>query len=150
MAIKVRPITPEEQEILDHWQRADNVMGYRRALPNVQDYVKEAYGAGYAETHPQAEALKQAIYAIFDVKSKRTAQKRYEKVMALRKQYVQETPAAVVIFDTLQQRWPTLVNDIESEIIPRTPDQDGRSLSSLRLRCCVCQSNPHEGAWPSW
>ena len=31
-----------------------------------------------------------------------------------------------------------------------SPGQDRRSLSSLRLRCCVCQSNPHEGAWPSW
>jgi len=90
------------------------------ALQTVQDYVKEAYGAGYAETHPEAEALKQAIYAIFDVKSKRTAQKRYEKVMALRKQYVQETSAAVVIFDFLERHWPTLVNGIESDLIPRT------------------------------
>lgn len=31
MAIRVRTITPEEQEILDHWQRADNLVGYRRA-----------------------------------------------------------------------------------------------------------------------
>ena len=31
MAIKVRTITPEEQETLDHWQRADNAVGYRRA-----------------------------------------------------------------------------------------------------------------------
>jgi hypothetical protein len=32
------------------------------ALQNVQDYCQEVYGAGYAETHPEAEALKQAIY----------------------------------------------------------------------------------------
>lgn len=31
MAIRVRTITAEEQEILDHWQRVDNVVGYRRA-----------------------------------------------------------------------------------------------------------------------
>lgn len=31
MAIRVRTITPEEQEILDRWQRADNIVGYRRA-----------------------------------------------------------------------------------------------------------------------
>jgi hypothetical protein len=30
MTIQVRPITPEESAILDHWQRADNVVGYRR------------------------------------------------------------------------------------------------------------------------
>jgi len=31
MAIRVRTITPEEQEVLDQWQCADNVVGYRRA-----------------------------------------------------------------------------------------------------------------------
>jgi len=31
MTIKIRSITPEESQILDHWQRADNVVGYRRA-----------------------------------------------------------------------------------------------------------------------
>lgn len=31
MAIQVRTITPEESETLDHWQRADSVVGYRRA-----------------------------------------------------------------------------------------------------------------------
>ena len=31
MAIKVRPITPEESEIMDQWQRSDNIVRYRRA-----------------------------------------------------------------------------------------------------------------------
>jgi transposase len=31
MAIKVRFITPQEAEALDSWQRADDVVGYRRA-----------------------------------------------------------------------------------------------------------------------
>lgn len=31
MTIKIRPITPEESETLAHWERADNVVGYRRA-----------------------------------------------------------------------------------------------------------------------
>lgn len=31
MALYVRPITEEESETLEHWQRADNVVGYRRA-----------------------------------------------------------------------------------------------------------------------
>jgi transposase len=31
MAIKVRPITPEESEILDQWQRSDDIVRYRRA-----------------------------------------------------------------------------------------------------------------------
>ena len=89
-------------------------------LQNVQEQVKEVYGPDYAETHPEAEVLKQEIYHIFDAKTKRTAQKRYEEVMALRKRYVQETPAAVVIFDFLERHWPTLVNGIESDLIPTT------------------------------
>lgn len=64
--------------------------------------------------------LKQEIYHIFDSRTKRTAQKRYDKVMALRKRYVQETPAAVTIFGFLERHWPTLVNGIESDLIPRT------------------------------
>lgn len=31
MTIRVRPITGEESDVLDHWQRADNVVGYRRS-----------------------------------------------------------------------------------------------------------------------
>jgi transposase len=30
MAIKIRPITPEESEILDRWQRSDDIVRYRR------------------------------------------------------------------------------------------------------------------------
>jgi hypothetical protein len=40
--------------------------------------------------------------------------------MALREHYVQETPAAVVMFEFLERHWPTLVNGIESDLIPRT------------------------------
>jgi len=90
------------------------------ALQNVQNDVKEVYGAAYAATHPEAEALKQQIYHIFKARSKRTAQKRYEEVMALRERYIQETPAAVVIFAFLEQHWPTLINGIESCLIPAT------------------------------
>lgn len=31
MTLYVRKITPEESAVLDKWQRADNVVGYRRA-----------------------------------------------------------------------------------------------------------------------
>jgi len=33
---------------------------------------------------------------------------------------VAETPAVAVLFDFLERHWPTLVNGIESELIPRT------------------------------
>jgi len=90
------------------------------ALQNVQDHFKKVYGAGYAETHPQAERLKRDIYHVFDAKTKRTAQRRYDQVMAQRKAYVQATPAATEIFDFLERHWPTLLNGIESNLIPTT------------------------------
>jgi transposase len=31
MTIHARPITSEEAAVLNHWQRADNVVGYRRS-----------------------------------------------------------------------------------------------------------------------
>ena len=93
------------------------------ALQNAQNHVKEVYGPDYADTHPEAQPLKQAIYHIFDAQTKRTAQQRYEAVMACRTQYVNDTPAAAAIFDFLEHHWPTLVTTkgrIESECIPTT------------------------------
>ena len=90
------------------------------ALQNVQEHFKEVYGLNYAETHPEAEVLKQEIYYIFDARTKRTAQKRYHEVMAMRERYVQDTPDAATIFDFLERHWPTLVNGIESKLVPRT------------------------------
>lgn len=90
------------------------------ALQNVQDHIKEVYGGGYAATYPEAEVLKQAIYDIFDTHTKRTAQERYEAVMACRAQYIEDTPAATRIFDFLERHWPTLLNGIDSEYTPTT------------------------------
>jgi transposase-like protein len=90
------------------------------ALQNVQEHFQEVYGPNYAETHPEAEALKQEIYHIFDARTKRTAQKRYHEVMALRERYVQDAPDAVTIFDFLERHWSVLVNGIESKLVPRT------------------------------
>ena len=90
------------------------------ALQNLQEYFKEVYGDAYAETHPQAVALKQEMYAIFEAQTKRTAQKRYAEVMAQREAHVSATPEAAVLFDFLERHWPQLVNGIESDLIPRT------------------------------
>jgi transposase-like protein len=90
------------------------------ALQDVHQHFKDVYGANYMETQPETATLKGQIYHIFAAKTKRTAQKRYEKVLAQRQQYVQGTAGAVAIFDFLEHHWPTLVNGIESTIIPRT------------------------------
>jgi len=90
------------------------------ALQNVHKHLREVYGSDYAETHPEAVILKEKIDRIFAAKTKRTAQKRYQEVLAMRKQYVAADPQAQVIFAFLQHHWPTLLNGIESQIIPTT------------------------------
>jgi hypothetical protein len=60
------------------------------------------------------------VYRIFDAQTKRIAEKRYAEVLAWREAYVTATPAARTIFDFLERHWPTLVNAIESDLIPRT------------------------------
>jgi transposase-like protein len=90
------------------------------ALQNAQNHIKEVYGAGYADTHPEAGLLKQAIYDIFNTQSKSTAQKRYEAVMSCRAQFVEDTPGAVAIFDFLERHWSTLVNGIGDDRISTT------------------------------
>jgi transposase-like protein len=82
--------------------------------------LKHIYSTTYPETHPEVVKLKEKMDAMFQVKTRRTAQKRYMVVMALREEYVALQPEVVSIFDTLERHWPALVNGIESTIIPRT------------------------------
>jgi transposase len=90
------------------------------ALQWAHRQLKDTYGADYAKTRPDVVQLKERIDAIFQAKTRRTAEKRYHKVMAMRKQYVTQTPAVDSVFGSLERHWPTLANGIESTIIPRT------------------------------
>jgi len=90
------------------------------ALQDIGRTCRKLYGPDYAQTRPEVEALRQAIALIFQAKTKRTAQKRYDRVMALREQFVQDKAEAAAIFDFLERHWPYLVNAIESELIPKT------------------------------
>jgi len=90
------------------------------ALKDVSVSCRDIYGKHYAETDPEVEELRQAIQHIFAAKTKRTAEKRYVEVMARREAFVGEKPQAAAIFDFLEQHWPTLVNGIESQLIPKT------------------------------
>jgi hypothetical protein len=82
--------------------------------------LKEVYGPRYAETHPEAVDLKEKMDAMFQVKTRRTAEKRYAAVRVLQEAYVAQQPEVLCIFETLERHWPTLVNGIESTLIPRT------------------------------
>ena len=64
--------------------------------------------------------MRQDIAQIFQAKTKRTAQKRYDQVLAQREQFVWDKPEAAAIFDFLERHWPRLVNAIESDLIPKT------------------------------
>ena len=90
------------------------------ALQDLNDHLKEAYGHNYARTHPHVAALKKEMDDIFDARTKRTARRRYEKVLAQRSRFVAETPEAEDAFAFLERHWPRLVNAIESRHIPKT------------------------------
>ena len=90
------------------------------ALQDAHKHIKEAYGMHYADTHPQVDTLWEEIVHIFDARTKRTAQRRYEQVLAQRETFVAQTPEAEAAFEFLERHWPKLVNAIESRLIPTT------------------------------
>jgi transposase-like protein len=90
------------------------------ALQEVHKRFKEMYGSDYVERHPKVNALKEEIDGIFAARTKRTAQRRYERVLAQRATFANHTPDVAGIFDFLERHWPYLVNAIESRHIPTT------------------------------
>jgi hypothetical protein len=90
------------------------------ALQHISTTCRQLYGREYARTHPEVEALRQAMVYIFQAKTKRTASKRYDQVLARREQFVRAKAEAAALFDFLQRHWPQLVNAIESKLIPKT------------------------------
>jgi hypothetical protein len=90
------------------------------ALQWAQRLVKDVYGNNYAETHPEAVTLKEQIYKIFKAKSKKTVNKRYREVMALKDDYVARMPEAQRIFSFLERHYPKLVNAVENPLVPLT------------------------------
>jgi len=83
-------------------------------------YLRETWGRDYAQKHPQVEEMRQAVIAIFQARTKRTAQKRYQALLARQAEGVQKEPQLQWVYDFLEQHWPALVNAVESKIIPRT------------------------------
>ncbi|WP_129678409.1 transposase [Candidatus Chloroploca sp. Khr17] len=90
------------------------------ALQNWQAQVRKAYGKDYREQHPEAVALLRQLKRIFWATTKRTAERRYARVLALREAYVAAQPEVATVFTSLEHHWPKLVNAIESERIPLT------------------------------
>ena len=64
--------------------------------------------------------MRQRIVEVFRARTKRTAQRRYERVRGFREEMVALEPGVAAVFDLLEGHWPKLVNGIESRRIPRT------------------------------
>ena len=90
------------------------------ALQSWQEQVRKAYGKEYREQHPEAVELLRQLKRIFWAKTKRTAERRYGEVLALREAYVAAEPEVAGVFLSLERHWPKLVNALESERIPLT------------------------------
>jgi transposase-like protein len=90
------------------------------ALQELREKAKEVYGTSYAKTYPEVQRLLEEIDAVFDARTKRTAQRRYEKVLAQRQRFETHNPEASAIFDFLERHWAPLLNAVESRIVPTT------------------------------
>jgi transposase-like protein len=90
--------------------------------------LREVYGKDYRAQHPEALALQEQIDRIFQAQTKRTAQRRYDRVQAKRETYVVQTPGVAAVFTSLERHWPKLVNAIESDRIPMTNNATERLI----------------------
>jgi hypothetical protein len=89
-------------------------------LQNAFSQLTEVYGRNYTEKIPQAAALHEALVTLFHAKTKKTVRKRFHQLMALREDYVAQTPDVVCVFDSPERHFPKLLNAIENPLIPRT------------------------------
>jgi transposase-like protein len=78
------------------------------------------YGRERYRHDQQVVALREALDGALAAETKRTAQRRYEAVMAQREALVAVEPGLASLFATLETHWPTLLNGIESDLIPHT------------------------------
>jgi transposase-like protein/DNA-directed RNA polymerase subunit RPC12/RpoP len=90
------------------------------AEQEVSRYLRKTLGRDYAEQHPVAEEVREAMVKMFQVRTKRTAQKRYRALLDQQDEYVQCEPSLQWVFDFLEQHWPYLVNAVECQLIPAT------------------------------
>jgi transposase-like protein len=86
----------------------------------VHRQLRDIYGGQGSRTNAQAVAVRQMVDQLLAAETKRTAQRRYEAVMAQREALLASQPGLASVFATLETHWPTLLNGIESDLIPRT------------------------------
>lgn len=82
--------------------------------------LADIYGWDALRDDERVVRLCQALDGPLQARTKRTAQHRYDQLMAQRDTWVQEKPELAAVFASLEAHWPKLVNGIESDLIPRT------------------------------
>ena len=80
----------------------------------------DIYGRERYRSDQQVIALRKTLDGVLAAETKRTAQRRYDNVMAQRQALAAVEPGLANVFATLETHWPKLVNGIESDLIPRT------------------------------
>ncbi|MCL6430583.1 MAG: transposase [Anaerolineae bacterium] len=82
--------------------------------------LAEIYGWDALRTDERVLTLREALDGPLQARTKRTAQQRYDRLMAERDRWVGEKPELAAVFRFLEGHWPKLANGIESDLIPRT------------------------------
>ena len=90
------------------------------AEQDISRYLRKTLGRDYAERHPEAELLRQAIVHLFQARTQRIVRRRYQTLLHRREEYIQCEPSLEWVFEFLELHWPYLVNSIESDLIPAT------------------------------
>lgn len=90
------------------------------AEQDIGRYLRKTWGRDYAEQHPEVEQVREAVVRMFQVRTKRTAQKRYQALLDQRQKYIQCEPHLQWVFDFLERHWSGLINAVESDVIPKT------------------------------
>jgi transposase-like protein len=90
------------------------------ASQTLHEQLADIYGWDAMRKDERVLALCQALDGPLQARTKRTAQRRYDQLMAQRDRWVQEEPKLAGVFASLEAHWPKLVNGIESDLIPRT------------------------------
>ena len=90
------------------------------AAQSLHQQVAGVYGWDALKHNEHVAALCQALDGPLQARTKRTAQQRYDQLMAQRDVWVQEKPELAAVFASLETHWPKLINGIESSLIPRT------------------------------
>jgi transposase-like protein len=82
--------------------------------------LAEIYGWDALRQNQSVIALCRAFDETLQARTKRTARRRYEQLMAQRDTWVNQMPALAAVFASLETHWPKLLNGIESDLIPTT------------------------------